>query len=384
MFTIFIGSSSEAKIYAEAVAELIADHPLFNVVPWWHENIARSGSSFLESLFDLLPQTSFGIFVATPDDLQFKRGKKSRAIRDNVLFEYGLFAGHLGRYNAVLFQIGETDVPTDLQGITVIRVKATKCQTISECKNVLFDSVRKCLNDLLVSSSDEFEVALGELRHGKAYVKPDNLKPFLADVMRKRLDIHGQANLSIENLRRLLERYKRQGEWVVGRKEHPSKLDDYIDLSNIESDDLEKLSASYARFTAKQLLDPCVGEHCATRIALHYKRDLKLIAAVIAQLRVQPAIVDLDASLPTRRVKGHCLRGESAIFLHDFTATGYTPLKCIAELAARDVMTRRIVSFFIREENLDEIKRHCNSHQIEFQVFCIQKSSGVLEVYGGI
>lgn len=376
MFTVFVGSSSEARLYAEAVAELIDEHPLFHAIPWWHDNITQSGASFLESLFGLLPESNFGIFVATPDDLRIKRGKKTFAIRDNVLFEYGLFAGHLGRYNAVLFQIGETAVPSDLHGITVIRVKPADCKTVADCKSVLAPSVSKCLNDLLLSSPDEFEKVLRELRHGRAYLKPDQLKSFLADVMRRRLDIHGQVNLSVENLRRLLEKYTKRGEWVVGQQEHPSRLDDYIDLTNIETDDLDKLSASYARFTAKQLLDPCEGEHCATRIALHYKRDLKLVGAVVEQLRIQPAIVDLDARLPAWRIKGLCLSGESAIFLHDFTATGYTPLKCIAELAAREVKTRKIVSFFIREENLDEVKSHCHKHNIEFQAFCIQKNSG--------
>jgi hypothetical protein len=40
-FTIFIGSSTEAKKYAQAIATVIEEYPLFSVVPWWHGDVNR-------------------------------------------------------------------------------------------------------------------------------------------------------------------------------------------------------------------------------------------------------------------------------------------------------------------------------------------------------
>jgi hypothetical protein len=382
MFTVFIGSSLEAKPYAEVVTELISENSMFKAIPWWHRDVTQYGSSFLESLFELLPQTNFGIFVATPDDLLLKRDKEYIAIRDNVLFEYGLFAGYLGRHNTVLFQIGETEVPSDLRGITVVHSQLTNSRTNKDRKNRLRGKVEECLDKLLQSVQDEYEVALSELRDGSPHLKASSLLPLLANVMHQRINKDGKMKLSAEHLRILLEKYRCKEERIVGLREHPTKLEDFIDFSQIDYDDLSKLTDSYARFVANHLLNPCEGEVCATRIALHYKRDLKFLSEVIKQLRVRPAIVDLNAQTLNKSVKGHYIRGESAILLHDFTTTGFTPLSCISKLKEQDVITRKIVSFFVREENLESLRSICNHHRLDFQVFCIQKSTGELEIAG--
>ncbi|QWF72179.1 nucleotide-binding protein [Methylomonas paludis] len=374
-FTLFIGSSSEAKHYAQKIELVAAENALFDVIAWWHMDVARPGESFLESLFSLLHQACFAIFVATPDDLLIKRGEDSLAIRDNVLFEYGLFAGYLGRRKTLLVQIGKTDIPTDLSGIN--RIFSPENPTQDELSLI----AEQCINSLLLHTSEDFEQAVCDLRHGKMYLKADCLRPLLAKAMYERISKHNIAALTSKQLTKLLQNYRVNGERIVGQPNHLTTLTNFIDINQITQNHLDKLSATFARFVAKQLhLNPsCKDEPCATRVAIHNKLDLKLLAATLAEMQIKPTIVDLNAT-NNSRIKGYCIRGEHSIFLHDFTATGFTPLKCIAELRENEIKINRIVSFLIREENLDEVRHNCEEKKIEFHVFCIQKESGELEI----
>jgi hypothetical protein len=376
VFTIFIGSSSEAKPYAETLASLIQEQALFEVIPWW--DMTQAGDSFLESLFRMTRRTTFAILVATADDLLVKRNKTSLAIRDNVLFEYGLFAGHLGRHSAILVQIGNTDVPSDLRGIQLISVKPSDDRTPERLRDCLRGTATRCINDLLCPRLEEFELALLELRDRSFYLQPDSLRPLLARAMSHSIDASSAARLSNANMKSLLEKYKSPNPREVGREKHITELHDFIDLSSIFPDDLSKLSATFAQFASRYLLQPNASELCATRIALHYKADLTLLAAVVAQMQIHPALVDLDAS--SHPIKGRYFRGEHAIFLHDFTTTGFTPLSCIAELRKHGVLVKRIISFFVREDTLDELEQHCAKQGVEFRVFCVARGSGDLEI----
>lgn len=77
--------------------------------------------SGLESLAAELREADFAIFVMAPVDRTTLRGKRLDAIRDNVLFELGLFAGHLGRKRTFLVMPrdrGGLRIPTDVLGLT--------------------------------------------------------------------------------------------------------------------------------------------------------------------------------------------------------------------------------------------------------------------------
>jgi orotate phosphoribosyltransferase len=99
-------------------------------------------------------------------------------------------------------------------------------------------------------------------------------------------------------------------------------------------------------------------------------------------MQVRPAIVDLDAKHTVSRIKGRYLRGEHAVFLHDFTTSGFTPLQCVAELQGSGVVVQRIVSFLVREETFDELRAHCAKAGVDLQVFCLERRSGDLTILG--
>lgn len=114
---VFIGSSVEGLEVAYSIQQNL-HHEVEGTV--WAQGIFELSRNTMESLTDTLNSVDFGVFVFTPDDVVTMRGNQAPIVRDNVLFELGLFIGKLGR-NRVFFIIPEghaIQIPTDLLGIT--------------------------------------------------------------------------------------------------------------------------------------------------------------------------------------------------------------------------------------------------------------------------
>jgi len=90
-------------------------------VSLWPEDVFRPSESTLVSLEQLVKRVQFGVFVFSPDDTVILRDVTSTTQRDNVLFEFGIFVGALGRQRAfiVLPEKSDQHLPTDLQGINL-------------------------------------------------------------------------------------------------------------------------------------------------------------------------------------------------------------------------------------------------------------------------
>ena len=76
----------------------------------------------MPALVDRTKQTDFAVFVFHKDDKTIIRGSAYSSVRDNVLFELGLFIGALGIDKCFLLMPqsveGEFRLPTDLAGLT--------------------------------------------------------------------------------------------------------------------------------------------------------------------------------------------------------------------------------------------------------------------------
>lgn len=114
---VFIGSSVEGLRIANAIQAQL-DYECETTI--WKDGIFRLSEGTLESLEKALDNVDFGIFVFSPDDILKIRDVEKEAIRDNVLFELGLFMGKLGK-GKVFFVTPENcddmHLPTDLLGI---------------------------------------------------------------------------------------------------------------------------------------------------------------------------------------------------------------------------------------------------------------------------
>lgn len=115
---IFIGSSSEGKKFAEALQVNLNDDCESQI---WHQGLFGLSDGTLETLIKSLDQFDFGIFMITGDDLVESRGTESKAPRDNVIFELGLFLGNLSRERVfiVVDESAKPKLPSDLAGISV-------------------------------------------------------------------------------------------------------------------------------------------------------------------------------------------------------------------------------------------------------------------------
>lgn len=115
--SVFIGSSSEGLPLAE-ILQLNMDHSADVVL--WSQGVFGLSDSTLESLVNSLPQFDFAVLVLTPDDMATIRGDAVQLPRDNVLFELGLFMGHLGRERCFILydRTKPIKLPSDLAGVT--------------------------------------------------------------------------------------------------------------------------------------------------------------------------------------------------------------------------------------------------------------------------
>jgi len=75
----------------------------------------------MASLIDVLDESDFGLFILAPSDVTEIKEREKQTVRNNVIFELGLFIGRLGTDRCFLITPRGTDdlhLPTDLLGIT--------------------------------------------------------------------------------------------------------------------------------------------------------------------------------------------------------------------------------------------------------------------------
>jgi hypothetical protein len=115
---IFIASSAEGLDVAYAIQENL-DHEFEITV--WPQGVFKLSKTALESLLEQSKRFDAAVFVFTPDDKILLRDEEKLKVRDNVVFELGLFIGILGKEKCFLVKprsFSNLDFPSDLLGIT--------------------------------------------------------------------------------------------------------------------------------------------------------------------------------------------------------------------------------------------------------------------------
>ena len=97
---VFIGSSTESLDRAYAIRDRLCKIEGIECVLW--KEVFEPGSLTFEALEDMLLRCCAAVFVATPDDTSVIRGRTIRCPRANVLLEFGLLAGRMGRHNVAV------------------------------------------------------------------------------------------------------------------------------------------------------------------------------------------------------------------------------------------------------------------------------------------
>lgn len=139
---IFIGSSREGLPIATRIKEYFSTDFDCRL---WSDDIFKFNDNYLETLMKEASLFDFGFLVFTKDDLIKSRGNEQTAPRDNVLFEYGLFLGRLGRERAFVIHDREVKLPSDLQGISLAAFECKENGEITS-QNGTFEDLLKRLH----------------------------------------------------------------------------------------------------------------------------------------------------------------------------------------------------------------------------------------------
>ncbi|MCI1058775.1 TIR domain-containing protein [Stenotrophomonas maltophilia] len=122
---VFVMSSVEALPVTRLLVQHFEHDPFLTVV--WNHGVFRAANYTLDELERQLEQADFAIAVAHADDMVISRGDEWPVMRDNVVFELGMFIGFLGRRRAFLMEPREDKLklPSDLTGLTTVPYRYT-------------------------------------------------------------------------------------------------------------------------------------------------------------------------------------------------------------------------------------------------------------------
>jgi CRP/FNR family transcriptional regulator, cyclic AMP receptor protein len=144
---LFVMSSSEAKEVAHALSDGLAPDVFSKV---WDEGVFFAGGYPLEALEKQVGESDFAVAIAEPDDIAEVRGTRVRTMRDNVLFELGLFMGKLTRYRTILVhpRVKDLKMPSDLQGLTLVPYDPGDPATVTDRIKPVCDQIREMVKRL--------------------------------------------------------------------------------------------------------------------------------------------------------------------------------------------------------------------------------------------
>jgi hypothetical protein len=125
---IFLASSRESISDMHKVArwlETFTHEPL----TWDEPEAFLPGTYTLDGLMEISREVEAAVFIFGEDDKVWYRTEESLQPRDNVLLEYGLFAGILGRERVLICRKGKARTPSNLEGIVHIDISDGKIES---------------------------------------------------------------------------------------------------------------------------------------------------------------------------------------------------------------------------------------------------------------
>ena len=88
--------------------------------PWNAPGILVGGEYTLENLVRIAKDVDGAVLIFGEDVNTSTETHVGKSARRNVILEYGLFAGHVGVKNIGFCRLGQTDIPSDMLGVTYI------------------------------------------------------------------------------------------------------------------------------------------------------------------------------------------------------------------------------------------------------------------------
>lgn len=142
---IFIGSSSESLQVANQVKSLLEKN--FDVYIWT-DGVFKSNESTLQTLLKSAGLFDFGIMILSKDDFTESRGEYFETVRDNTLFEFGVFLGRIGEDHAYALAEDGVKIPSDLFGITIENYLKEASPDAHNCLSNCVERISKQMQDV--------------------------------------------------------------------------------------------------------------------------------------------------------------------------------------------------------------------------------------------
>lgn len=175
--TVFIGSSAEGLPIARALQAELEDTTDY-LAERWDAGTFAPGNYTLESLILMAKRVDFAILVATGEDTVISRGTEMKAVRDNIIFEFGLFLGTLGRERVYYLSVDDAKLPSDLLGLTRLTYQTRPGR-----------SIRSGLNSAVVNAQGIMD-KLGPKKRPTESVQHSVADPMVEKVAKEALAIH--------------------------------------------------------------------------------------------------------------------------------------------------------------------------------------------------
>lgn len=188
---IFIGSSVESLDIANNIQELLEYDSNPTV---WTQGIFDLSSTALDSLTKALNNFDYAIFVFKPEDLTKIRKVEYNTIRDNVIFELGLFIGKLGKEKVFFVTPSNAEnlhLPSDLVGINpgTYNAKREDGNTLAalgpfcnQVKRILKTFTYSNINDLQEENNIIKQIAIEKKDYWEFYLSAEILKSRLVNI----------------------------------------------------------------------------------------------------------------------------------------------------------------------------------------------------------
>jgi hypothetical protein len=123
---LFIGSSVEGLDVAYAIQENLEYDAETTV---WRQGLFAPSGQALRDLMVASEKFEYAVFAFTADDVVRIRGQSFAAVRDNLIFELGLFFGVLGLsrcFYVVAREASSLRLPTDLLGVAPLTFQSSR------------------------------------------------------------------------------------------------------------------------------------------------------------------------------------------------------------------------------------------------------------------
>ena len=297
---LFIGSSKESLNISYAAQQNLYNDAEITV---WTQGVFQPSKTNLESLLKQLSSCDFGIFIFSPDDILSIREEKNQAVRDNVIFELGLFVGHIGKDRCFILipdNSGELRIPTDLIGMTPVEYETGRTDdNMQAATGPACHSIRQIIKRLGSRSIDADSANVES-------PPPELTKDDKINTPQKSSD-SSEAVDKYDWIAPYID--KKYGEAIKLLEEKISKTTDESDLSYYES-----IVAS-----AKYLSNPKIGEKSYKEVTAKYPKSYQpyiRFSYDLMELNLHPdALAILDSGLskvinkiPLINAKAKCLQ----------------------------------------------------------------------------